>query len=176
VVPPENSAASQYTEAVPTAGGNQQADGGGKGGHRSPTKVLGERNAHRLDSHGKEGHEVAEVVVETAPTQAAASDQAPPPEAKPAHKGGGKKTGTSSQHPHRHHEAGNGGRAAPPPQPKPETTPADLPDGSSALGEVIGAATGSSSSGQLGALLPLAIAGGLIWSFLYFRRQRRQLG
>jgi hypothetical protein len=172
IVPPENSAATQYTEALPTAGGDKQAGGGHK---PSPAKVLGSKNAHKLESQGKEGHEVAEVVAETAPQSSPPAEPEPAPQrldSKPA-TGGGKQSGSGSAKP-----AGgkaDGRAAAPakpatPPQPKPQ---AELPSGSSGLGEVIAEATGSSSSGDLGALLPLAIAAAIAWSLAYLWRQRR---
>ena len=48
-----------------------------------------------------------------------------------------------------------------------------IPAGSSGLGEVIGQATGSSSSGQLGLLLPLLILAVATWAVAYVLRQRR---
>jgi len=173
VVPPENSAATQYTEALPTAGGNKETGGGGKSGQRSPAKVLGTHNAHRLESHGKQGREVAEVVAETAP------ETSPPVEASPAPKpehsssgnGGGKAEGGS--HPPPHHAVNHVDRQLAPSQ---RLTGREIPSGSSGLGEVLAAATGSSSSGQLGLLLPLAIAAAIAWSLAYLWRQRRQAG
>lgn len=170
VVPPENSAAAQYTEAVPTAGGEKQS-GGGKGGHRSPEQVLGAHNAHKLESRGKSGREVAEVVVATAPAASGAKAPEGGSAARPESAGNG--------------GAGNSGHGAPsqggesPGSASPKTKePArgELPDGSSGLGETLAAATGSSSSGELGALLPLAIAAAIVWALVFFWRQRRQAG
>ncbi len=173
VVPPENSAATQYTEALPTAGGDKQADGGGK--KSSPKKVLGAKNAHKLESHGREGREVAEVVAETAPETSAPVEAAPAP--KPQHastgNGNGNSKGNDKGHSARPHRSPNLDKA---PAPRPDETPTatELPKGSSAFGEVVAAMTGSSSSGQLGVLLPLAIAAAIAWSLFFFWRQRRR--
>ena len=48
------------------------------------------------------------------------------------------------------------------------------PGGSSGLGKVITAATGSSDSGELGLLLPLLIVCALVGSAAYFWRQKRR--
>ena len=173
VVPPENSAATQYTEAVPTAGGDKPSDGGGK--KPSPAKVLGHHNAKRLESQGQEGREVARVVAETAPETSPPTEAAPPAQESSSSQGNSSRRtqsdqgGTSSGEPqeavHPHHIVV---RAAEPP-----TAPTELPSGSSGLGEVIAEATGSSSSGQLGGLLPLAVLATIAWSLAYFWRQRR---
>lgn len=157
-VPPGNSAANQYTEPVPTAGGGKEVgEGGGKG--RAPDKVLGSRNAHRLEAQGQPGREAAALAAATAPSVIAPTDEnragalAPP--------SGG---------------AGGGGSSGKPQSQQAQGGPAELPSGSSGLGEVIGQATGSSSSGQLGLLLPLAIAAAIIWALAFFWRQRREAG
>ena len=49
-----------------------------------------------------------------------------------------------------------------------------IPDGSSGLGAVLGQATGSSDSGQLGLLLPLIVLATIAWSVAYLVRRRRQ--
>lgn len=172
VVPPENSAATQYTEALPTAGGNKESGGGGGKGHRSPAKVLGAHNAHQLESHGKQGREVAEVVAETAPSTAAPNEgqQAPRPEEAQQ---SGKAKGTS--HPPHRDEAGQSpSHDGSPPEQSAATS--ELPSGSSGLGEVLASAVGTSSSGQLGALLPLAIVAVIAWAIAYLLRQRRRTG
>lgn len=161
VVPPENSAATQYTEALPTAGGDKEAGGGG-GRKPSPAKVLGAKNAKELESHGQAGREVARVAAETAPPTAEGLD------------GDTADRGAGGQGP-----AGQAGTPAERP-PRPETAtatqpeaPTELPSGSSGLGEIVAQATGSSSSGDLGVLLPLAIVAAIAWSLAYFWRQRR---
>lgn len=177
VVPPENSAATQYTEAIPTAGGDKEANNGGR--KPSPAKVLGAKNAKRLESHGKEGREVAEIVAETAPTPTAST----PPSTSPSQssQGSSDKDGGAKENGDGHQDAAGGtgsGGSGPPPgsqartlEPTPTTT--ELPSGSSGLGEIVAEATGSSSSGRLGALLPLAILAAIAWAFAYFWRQRR---
>jgi hypothetical protein len=175
VVPPENSAATQYTEAVPTAGGDKPSDGGGK--KQTPAKVLGSKNAQKLESQGRDGREVAQVVAETAPETSAPAEPTPAPRERSSdtnaatHQGqkgngaspAGDNAGKRAHHPH---------RSAPPVAAPPETS-TELPSGSSGFGEVLAEATGSSSSGQLGALLPLAILAAIGWSLAYFWRQRR---
>lgn len=51
---------------------------------------------------------------------------------------------------------------------------AGQPGGSSGLGEVLGQATGASSSGQLGLLLPLAILAAVAGSLAFLWRRRRR--
>jgi hypothetical protein len=171
VVPPENSAAAQYTEAIPTAGGEKQTHGSGQGNHRTPAQVIGANKAHKLQTRGKSGREVAAVVVATAPAASGggrASEEGSaagrePASAGNAHKGAGGQA------------ASKGGESPRPASPQTQAaTRSELPDGSSGIGETIAAATGSSSSGQLGALLPLAIAAAIAWSLFFFWRQRRQ--
>jgi hypothetical protein len=167
-VPPSNSAATQYTEAFPTAGGQKQV---GKGGHRGgPSAVLGSRNAHRLDAHGPEGQATAEVAAETAPTT---SESASVEAQQPGDEG--------------HEPAGNGGAGAATEQATgggPQGDAANRPvgeapglsatAGSSGLGSVFSQATGTSSSGDLGILLPLAILAALAWSIAYAVRRRKR--
>lgn len=171
VVPPENSAATQYTEAVPTAGGDSTSGGGHKA---SPAKVLGSKNAHKLESQGSEGREVARVVAETAPATSAPAAAAPAVEAQRegngSHaKGSGKGDGGNGNSQGQTHRP----RQVEPPPAKPPTAARELPSGSSGLGEVLSEATGSSSSGELGALLPLAILAAIAWSLAFFWRGRR---
>lgn len=166
LVPPENSAAAQYTEAYPTAGGNQEA-GKGKGGNRSPAAVLGAKNTQRLHAQGQAGREAAEVAATTAPSVSATSEPvtAPTeqaPHATPSHDGK-----PDSAQPATPVQTAHGGN---------ETTsaPQDQPSGSSGLGEVIAEATGSSSSGEMGLLLPLVILGTVAWSLAFLWRQRKK--
>jgi hypothetical protein len=169
VVPPENSAATQYTEAVPTAGGDSTSGGGHK--KPSPAKVLGRKNAQKLESQGREGREVARVVAETAPATSASTTTATAPSVEAQREGNGSNDKGNSKA-----AGGNGnsqGQTNRPRQVEPPTATTDLPSGSSGLGEVVAEATGSSSSGQLGALLPLAILAAIAWSLAFFWRQRR---
>ncbi len=173
LVPPGNSAATQYTEAVPTAGGPKASNNSKHGKSQSPSKILGGKNAQKLDQQGPEGQAVAEVAAETAPG-AVAQTAGGAASATPDHTGsqprtnGGDGKGQAGDAP-----AGNGsGRQA-------ATTTATLasqpiPDGSSGIGEVLGQATGSSDSGQLGLLLPLIVLATIAWSVAYVVRRRRQ--
>jgi hypothetical protein len=175
VVPPENSAATQYTEAIPTGGGQKDA---GKAGHHeklSPADVLGSHKAQKLNAQGPQGKAAAEVVAATAPSVETTAP-APEPTAAPDTNNGGGNGNAKPAHPK--------SKSAPAPkQPashatdrppsEPARTPVALPSGSSGLGEVLAQATGSSSSGQLGALLPLLIVATVLWSVVYVRRQRR---
>jgi hypothetical protein len=67
LVPPGNSAANQYTETYPTAGGQNDANKGARIGGRSPASVLGNRNARRLEARGEAGRAAAAVAAATAP-------------------------------------------------------------------------------------------------------------
>jgi hypothetical protein len=166
LVPPGNSAATQYTEAVPTAGGPKITGHRKHSQSRSPGKVLGTRNTERLDAQGPQGREVAEVVAATAPTAigAAAQEQAEGNSAQGGASHGGSPTGGAG-------EGGSAGKTNPTAQQA--STPAQASDGSSGLGEAIGQATGSSSSGQLGLLLPLFILAVLAWSVAFVSRHRK---
>jgi hypothetical protein len=173
LVPPGNSAATQYTEAIPTAGGPKAT---GKPQHRhgsSPTKVLGTHNTAKLDAQGPQGKETAEVAAATAPNPVApaspgtgeatghgSSSQTEGGGSTGSARGGGQASGN-------HSGATAGSSTANHP-------PTSEPGGSSGLGEVIGQATGSSSSGQLGLILPLAIVAVIAWSIAYLHRQRKR--
>lgn len=154
-VPPGNSAATQYTEAFPTAGGQQKAGSGGRHGSRSPGRVLGGRNAHRLAAQGAQGRAAAAVVAATAPRLVS-----------------GKATGGSSGAPHRggskagtpSHAALTGGGSGP---------GSGMPGGSSGPGQIIGQATGASSSSP-SVLLPLLIAVTAFWALTFLWRRRRR--
>lgn len=175
VVPPENSAATQYTEAIPTAGGDKEAHGGRK---PSPANILGAKNAEKLESRGKEGREVAKIVAETAPAPAepSAAEQSSPQQ-EPSSQATGRSTARKGDGGDAA-AGGAGGGSEPPNRPErpagePKLASAEAPSGSSGFGEVIAEATGASSSGQLGALLSLAIVATIAWACGYFWRQRR---
>jgi hypothetical protein len=146
-VPAGNPAATQYTEAFPTAGGPRDAEGPQRGHGRSPAQVLGERNTRRLESQGEAGQEAAALAAETAPS------------------GGGGNTGSAS----------NGGKQAGGARPGKTEARGDgnSSDGGSGLDEVLGQATGSSSGGGISPLLPLVILGTIAWSLAYLLRQRK---
>lgn len=170
LVPPGNSAATQYTETVPTAGGHRDAEKESKGGNRSPAAVLGAGNARRLDEQGSEGREVAEFAAETAPQETVEETPAPSPAS-------GKQAGDSKRPPRAEQDRDRG--EAPERDSKPEagvaaggSTPP--PSGSSGLLEVLAEATGASSTGQVGVLLPLAVLTTLAWALAFLWRQRNR--
>lgn len=147
LVPPSNSAATQYTEAIPSAGGPRDSNRRtGKGPDRSPDRVLGAHTAQRLREAGKPGREVAAVATETAPARLVRS------------------------RPQRVTQATANSQA------RADHTPVirrKLPSGSDGLVGVLGWASGSSSGG-VGSLLPLLLVSALTWAILFVvRRQKR---
>jgi hypothetical protein len=175
VVPPGNSAATQYTATFPTVGGeaqvNSEIDGGG-----TPKHVLGHGKAEKLESKGPAGKAVAAVTAATAPRPVAQPKAAPEPAESSPHghgksaaggsgKGGGGGSGGGSNG---HAEDGSKTQAAPGGVTG-ETLEAG---GSSGFGEVLSQAT-DSSSGRLGIFLPLILIGTVICSFAYLWRRRR---
>lgn len=169
VVPPGNSAATQYTEAFPTSGGNAKSNSG-IDGDASPQKVLGSGNAKKLESKGQVGHEVADLAAETAPAPVVSeTNQSDKPSGRHPATGGGKANGGGSSQGGSANTTGGAGTV------QAEPRPIEAGAGSSGFGEVLSQATGS-SSGQLGLFLPLIILGTVIWSLNYLWRQRRQVG
>lgn len=148
LVPPENSAATQYTEAFPTAGGPQGTGRGSHGGTRSPTKVLGAANTRKLDVQGAQGRATASAAAATAPSVVT--------------------PGKNEQH------GARGGTRHASRSAAPSSSPG-VPGGSSGFGEVIGQATGSSSSGELGLLMPIVIVAAITSSLVYLWRRRRHV-
>jgi hypothetical protein len=165
-VPPGNSAANQYTEAVPTAGGPKATGKGKQGGDRSPGRVLGARNAAKLDAKGPQGRATAELAAATAPPEVAAAGSAPVATSQPGGSGDAGGQGSPGNVP-------TGGGSPDHTAPGTGKPQAQIPAGSSGLGEAIGQATGSSSSGRLGLLLPLLILAVATWAVAYVLRQRR---
>jgi hypothetical protein len=149
-VPAGNPAATQYTEAFPTAGGPRDAEGSQKGNGARPNQVLGERNARRLESQGEAGREAAALAAETAPSQSGGSTGSA--------SNGGKGAGGKG--------AGSGTRA-------PGDSASNSGGGHSGFDEVLGQATGSSSGGGISPLLPLVILGTIAWALAYLLRQRK---
>jgi hypothetical protein len=179
LIPPGNSAATQYTEAVPTAGGPKASNPSKHVGSKSPKQVLGKGNAKKLDAQGPEGQAAAEVAAATAPVAVSAGGEGNPPtsgHASPGNAANGPGSGSGGS-------GANGGGS--PSHGASGNTPGSttthdatlaseqIPNGSSGLGEVLGQATGS-SSGQLGLLLPLIVLGTIAWSVAYVVRRRRQ--
>ena len=147
-VPPGNSAANQYTEAFPTAGGESGGKPGSKG-KATPDGTLGARNANRLDEQGAAGAAAAQVAAETAPVPLVGADR----------RVGGRKPADS---------AGDGGPSVQPN--RAASGPAAAGSGSSGFGEVVGQATGN--DGNLGLLLPIAILATIAGSIAYRVRMR----
>jgi hypothetical protein len=155
-VPPGHSGASQYTETLPTAGGESPtsspthqgavgsgSDKGGGGGTSggttteggstetaevTPAQALGAKNARRLEKLGPEGEAAARL---------AASAGAPAARSTPGH-------GAS--------------------------------DGSSQVGQVVGELTGTSGSAGMGILLPLLIAMTALVAVAFIFARRRPAG
>lgn len=179
VVPPENSAATQYTEAIPTGGGQKDAGNSGNGKKRSPSSVLGSKKAKKLEAQGAQGHAAAQIAAETAPsTVGATSEVAPEPAPAPS------EPAPAPHHkaPHSEVKPKNGATSQKGKAPNVQTTQLqpvaqppqlDTSGGSSGLGEVLGQATGTSSSGELGLLLPLLVLATLGWGLLYGLRRKR---
>lgn len=169
LVPPGNSAANQYTETFPTAGGNAEAKG--KGGKATPNDVLGSGNAKKLDSKGKQGREAAAVVAATAPAAAGSASGEQGRGNGSSAEGGANGAGGSGNG-----QGGSGGVSAAgggTESGSGSSVAADS-DGSSGLSEVLGQATGSSSSGGIGLLLPLVVLASVIWAAVYFLRRHRR--
>jgi MYXO-CTERM domain-containing protein len=192
VVPPGNSAATQYTQAFPTSGGNVvsgtsigQPNGGG--GHKSPSKVIGKQTTEELESQGSEGKAVAELAAEGAP-ETSEPEPEPEPEEPAESSGGGASGGGSGgssgggHHAAKHPASGpnqgakaGGGKAT---QPSGTTTNAAdtaaaeaAGNGSSGLSEVVGTATGA-NSGQMGVFLPIVLLGALVLALVFAWRRR----
>jgi hypothetical protein len=178
VVPPGNSAANQYTETFPTTGGNAEAK---KGKHKvTPAEAIGSGPAKKLDSQGKQGREAAAVIAATAPAPVGAtgevSDEGSGSAAGAGGKGGGGGAGQGG--------GSEGGGQGPAPIGNGSAGAArhvnvvdsavEEPGGSSGFGEVLGQATGSTSSGGTGLLLPLAILATVLWAVFFLLRRKRR--
>jgi hypothetical protein len=179
VVPPGNSAATQYTETFPTSGGEADVNKEIDASNLKPTKVLGKNKTHDLESHGADGKAVAEITAVTAPNPVASEDESPPSQTGDKKSAGKKKADPNPGGGSGGNSSGSGGAASNKPPTGGGAEPGaqqsvsvSEPSGSSGLGEVLGQATGS-SSGQLGLLLPLLILGTVIWAINYAWRQRR---
>jgi hypothetical protein len=174
VVPPSNSAANQYTETFPTSGGDKKTDQ--KPTHRSPVKVLGSQNTRKLEEQGPEGKAAAEAAAATAPTPITTTPPTPVHEPSAQSNGGGSAGGGEGGH-----GKGNDGQSVPrhvsgtANGPGNVSAPVPEPSGSSGLGSAIEQATGLSTSGSSGMLLPLVILTTILWSLAYLWRQRRQV-
>jgi hypothetical protein len=155
VLPPGNSAANQYAESLPGAGGNETPSGGstqpgegGKSGAQAPSGegAISPETAAELEKLGPAGKATLDLAAGTAPK---------PPK------------GTHSKNSKNHRGDGGAAGAAP---------AVSGPNGSSGVGEVLGGLSGTSSSGGLGFLQPLLIALALIVAVAYALRRRRGPG
>jgi hypothetical protein len=182
VVPPANSAVNQYTEAFPTAGGDKEAHNQ-KGRDVAAGKVIGAKNARKLDQHGADGRAAARFAADTAPNPVGAGATA-------AGQGGGNAEvvvtsgdGNGGNQGGGGAQSGAGGGNAQTGQSAPNPATGSAPqqsvhtaeaDGSSGLSEVLSRATGSSGSGGgMGIFLPLLILAAIAWAIAYTVRQRR---
>jgi hypothetical protein len=172
-VPPANSAANQYTESFPGAGG----ESGGKGKKVTPGAALGAGNAEKLEKRGSAGKATAELAAETAPPQLVDHERnggegTGKTDDKGQAGGKGDQTGegeSGSGAP----GSGSGGSNGGPSNGGGEGAAANVqqPQGSSGFGQVLGQATGV-SDGNLGLWLPLVIVLTLIGSVAYWVRTR----
>lgn len=166
VVPPGNSGVNQYTETVPTAGGNVAIK---HQGIRQPKQALGKEQARKLEEKGPEGKAAAELAATgSAPAGAGGGDTTPAP----AGKGGGGKEGGDEERPVAA-GGGSGGSSGGSNTGRPgRTTAGPAVGGPSGLGQVVGQATGS-SSGELGPLMPIVLLAALAWCAAFAWRRRR---
>jgi hypothetical protein len=157
VVPPGNSAVNQYTQTIPTSKGNKEVRQKGGG---SPSKTLGNSATKKLQKQGEDGRSAAELAAAGTPASAAAAGGSGSGSGGGAiGNGGGSATGSSAA---QGSSGIDGSKAV-----------AGADEGKSGVGQVLGEVTGTSSSGDLGLLLPLAIIAACVWCAAYFWRHRR---
>jgi len=169
-VPPGNSAANQYTETLPSAGGDSaggDSAGKGKGKGVTPAQALGAKNAHKLEAEGPAGKAAAELAAETAPVivEPSASDS------------GGNDKSPASQGSGKDAKRDNAGGQADVPAELPQSStyraiPVSSSSGSSGFGSVLSQATGVSDDGSLGLWLPLIILATIAGTVVYRLRLR----
>lgn len=166
-VPPGNSAANQYTETLPSAGG----DSAGKKEKVTPADAIGAANAKRLEQHGPAGKAAAELAAETAPAPVVNLETEDEEGGGAA--GGGSGSGGSGGNGGSGAAGANGGSSGAAGGqagqssggPSPVSAPAAA--GSSGFGSVLGEATGFSDNGALGLWLPIAILAALAVALSY---------
>lgn len=177
-VPPENSAANQYTESFPGAGGEKD----GKRKSVTPADTLGASNAKRLEKHSPAGKAAAEVAAETAPAPVAVDGGASGGSGDTSESvggtgnaGGGSGKGTggpssgtaSGANDGSTSSSSGGGNAA-----VSQSAKVNQPKGSSGVSQVLGQATGV-GDGNVGLWLPLVILLTLAGSIAYAARSRQ---
>src|SRR5215213_1661199 len=100
LIPDGNSAVNQYTEGIPTGGGEKSAKGAGEK-EVKPAQTIGAKNTKKLEEKGQEGRELAEVAAETAPPDVVVEDEPEPSgdggNGQKAGKGDGKKDAGKGQ-------------------------------------------------------------------------------
>jgi len=163
VVPPGNSAVNQYTQTIPTSRGNKEVR---QKGHGSPSKTLGHPAAKKLQKQGKDGRAAAELAAAGTPANAAGGDSGT---------GSGGATGGGGGSPAGGGSTGGNGSSGAQVSNGIDGAKAvvDAGEGKSGFGQVLGEVTGTSSSGDLGLWLPLAIIAACVWCAAYSWRHRR---
>lgn len=145
-VPPSNSAANQYVETVPTAGGGRPATGitshSGSGSAGAPAAVLPPQTQTALRSSGRDGQRVAALAAATAPARPSAPATAHHRRSVAGAPGGGSRGGGS----------GGGGSGGANSGGASGNTVAAAP-----VSAVVKSLTGGAGSG-IGAALPVALA------------------
>ncbi len=169
LIPDGNSAVNQYTEGIPTGGGEKDAKGAGEKKVK-PAQTIGAKTTRELEEKGSEGEDLAEVAAETAPPDVVVEEPSGGDKSDGKgngnagrSKGNGQQGQNGSGDANDESEAGQTGGATPP--------SGSGPSGSGGFGEIVAAATGSSDGG-IGLLLPLAIIGALIWGIAFAWRKR----
>jgi hypothetical protein len=170
IVPPGNSAVNQYTQTIPTSRGNKEVR---QGGHGSPSKALGHKATKKLQKQGKDGRSAAELAAAGTPAGAVTGGSGSGSGS--AGGGSGGATGGGGGSPANGGSTGgaggSGAQGAGGVGSAKAIAAAD--DGKSGFNQVVGEVTGTSSSGDLGLLLPLAIIAASVWCAAYFWRHRR---
>lgn len=191
VIPPGNSAATQYTQAFPTSGGNVEVREsiGEPNEKKSPSKVIGKKTTQELESQGPEGTAVAQIAAESAPSTEAEPERSESSSSGSAGGGGGNGgNGAGGGHKPSGGQAqangggansggaGNGGGQSGNQAGAAQTVNTAASEaagsGSSGFSEVLGQATGS-TSGQMGVFLPLVLLGALVFALAYAWRRRQ---
>lgn len=163
LIPPDNSAVNQYTEAYPTADGEKDLQHGSA--RTSPQKALGAKNARRLERQGPAGRAAAEAAAATAPVEE---------ETRTAGSGGGESIAPAGAGGSRGSSQPPRGSATPEPSGRQTTDVANANvGGRSGFGAILAQATGSGSSGHLGLGLPLLILATLLWAVATGLRRTR---